>query len=127
MDSELQTFTNIQRSFSILVLFSIVDMLITIFVAIFGLNLGGFMKELTIFGLLLTDRLCEASQVQEILTKYGCYIKTRLGLHEASEATCSKKGLILLELVGNSTEWKKMEEELSKINGLIIKKMEFEY
>ena len=37
-----------------------------------------------IMGIQVGDREQEAVKVQELLTKQGCIIKTRLGLHEAS-------------------------------------------
>jgi len=46
----------------------------------------------------------DAVKVQQILSKAGCIIKTRLGIHEASANSCSDKGLIILELVGKSKE-----------------------
>jgi len=40
------------------------------------------MNELRILGILIPDRVKDAVKIQEALTKYGCSIKTRLGLHE---------------------------------------------
>jgi len=40
-----------------------------------------------------------APTVQAILTKYGCIIQTRLGLHEASKTSCSNSGLVILNLI----------------------------
>jgi hypothetical protein len=42
----------------------------------------------------------EAVTVQKILTEWGCFIKTRLGLHEGVLDQCSEVGSIILELVG---------------------------
>ncbi|MDP2423329.1 MAG: hypothetical protein U1C46_03870 [Bacteroidales bacterium] len=83
------------------------------------------MKELRILGLFLSDRLEEAHKVQGILTKFGCNIKTRLGLHEVLDGTCSTSGLIILELTGNTVELMKLENELLKLDGLQVKKMIF--
>jgi len=85
------------------------------------------MNQTKILGILISDRLKEAEKVQKILTKYGCIIKTRLGIHEASDTICAKKGLLLLELTGKKNEGVKMEKELSKISGMQIKKMVFNY
>ena len=83
------------------------------------------MKELWILGVQITDRVKEASLVQDVMTKYGCSIKTRLGLHEVREDFCSPNGLILLELTGNPSEFPKLENALLAIPGLQVRKMIF--
>jgi hypothetical protein len=52
-----------------------------------------------IMGIQILRRSKVAPSVQSLLTEYGCYIRTRLGLHEAASDDCSNKGLILLELI----------------------------
>ena len=59
------------------------------------------MKEIKILGLHLTDRVKEAIKVQDVLTKFGCSIKTRLGLHDVNDDVCSTNGIIILELCGS--------------------------
>lgn len=85
------------------------------------------MNQMRIMGLLLTDRVKKATAVQDILTKYGCSIKTRLGMHEVSENYCDKKGFMLLELIGDKSEWEAMEKELLAVEGVIVKWMHFDY
>ena len=70
----------------------------------------------------LTNRIKNSNSVQKILTKYGCSIKTRVGLHETSENFCSDKGLIMIEL---TKEHKELLDNLKKIEGLEIKKILF--
>ncbi|HKL98702.1 MAG TPA: hypothetical protein VJZ06_02185 [Mobilitalea sp.] len=80
----------------------------------------------TILGFVLHDRIQTASKVQELLTKYGCEINTRLGLHVASDNTCSKNGLILLEFVDNADEAaEQFEIELKKIAEVDVQRMKF--
>ena len=55
----------------------------------------------TIIGIKISNRLESAVSVQEILTKYGCIIKTRIGLHEEINGQCSPRGLILLEIIND--------------------------
>ncbi|OGI07453.1 MAG: hypothetical protein A2Y40_06165 [Candidatus Margulisbacteria bacterium GWF2_35_9] len=62
---------------------------------------------------LLGKRTNLAIDFQKILTEYGCNIKTRLGLHEASDNMCSETGLVILELIGDK---KKHNELLEKLN-----------
>ncbi len=83
------------------------------------------MEEVRVIGISISDRVEEAAKMQEILTKYGCTIRTRLGLHEASKEKCSRNGLVLLELVGESSEWSKLETELKSIKGIAVKSMDF--
>jgi hypothetical protein len=84
------------------------------------------MNEIWILGIYITDRVLEVSDVQSILTKFGCSIKTRLGLHEVNNEMCARSGLIILELTGNRDEYVKLESELLKIEGLQVEKMVFE-
>lgn len=80
----------------------------------------------TILGFVLHDRIQTASKVQELLTKYGCEINTRLGLHVASDNTCSKNGLILLEFVDNADEAaEQFEIELKEIAEVDVQMMKF--
>lgn len=78
-----------------------------------------------IVGIHVTDRLKEAPELQKLLTQYGCNIKTRVGLHEASEGFCSAKGMIILELVGKDTDCNALIKKLGAIKGLDVKKMVF--
>jgi len=77
-------------------------------------------------GILITDRMTEATQLQKILTEYGCLIKTRLGLHEVTDKACSKKGLLILELIGGKDEWTKLETAARGVEGIEVKYMDFE-
>jgi len=83
------------------------------------------MKEVRIIGLLITDRIKEAGQTQEALTRYAHVIKSRLGFHEVSEDVCSRIGIIILQLAGSTEECDKFERELHLIRGLEIQRMVF--
>jgi hypothetical protein len=64
--------------------------------------------------------------VQSLLTKYGCSIKTRLGMHPVSREVCSQNGLILIEFMDDADdEAAKLEEELSKMSSVVVRKMVF--
>ncbi len=78
-----------------------------------------------ILGIHITDRVKHASEVQKVFTEYGCNIKTRLGLHEASEKACSPNGLVLLELFGDDAVCNEMAAKLSRIEGVDVQKMVF--
>jgi hypothetical protein len=83
------------------------------------------MSKRIIVGVQVTDRLKEAVDVQKVLTKYGCNIKTRLGLHEVSNTSCSTKGILILELYGAEKECKEFLKKLGAIKGINVKKMVF--
>lgn len=82
-------------------------------------------KEIWILGIRISDRVKNVGLVQPILTKFGCTIRTRLGLHDVTEDFCSPNGMIILELTGDQNEYTKLENELLKIDGLEVKKMVF--
>ena len=63
-----------------------------------------------------------APKVQELLTKHGCIIKTRLGLHEASTNSCSQSGLIILDLLNeNQDEINELKNKLNNLDGVNAK------
>ena len=79
-----------------------------------------------IMGIQQSRRHETAKQVQDLLTKYGCIIKTRLGVHQSAEDSCSEQGLIILEFSNNSDQLvAELEEALSAISDVVVKKMEF--
>ena len=79
-----------------------------------------------IMGIKLNERIEDAPKFQSILTKYGCSINTRLGLHVATADSCSPTGLILLEFVDNAIdEANKFEEEVKFLGQIDIQRMQF--
>jgi uncharacterized protein (DUF1330 family) len=82
-------------------------------------------EDFIIIGIHVLDRMQCISKVQEILTKYGCDVKTRLGLHKTNEQNCSKSGLIILEFIGSKQRLEEMVESLLKIESVKIQKMIF--
>lgn len=61
--------------------------------------------------------------VQRIFTFYGCNIRTRLGVNEVFYGMPA--GLIILELTGDQKQRDLLEEELSQLNKVQVKKMVF--
>ena len=88
-------------------------------------NNGYMKKEIWILGIYISDRMKESKQVQSVLTKFGCSIKTRLGLHEVTDDYCATSGILILELTGDVAEYKKLENELLKLEHVEVKKMVF--
>lgn len=84
------------------------------------------MEKISIMGIKIGDRVNNSKAVQGILTEYGCAIKTRLGLHEVYKEECTREGLIILELVGDSSNWEKLRADLEKLEGVEVQEMKFE-
>ncbi len=78
-----------------------------------------------IIGIQVEDRYDEAQQVQEILTRYGCSIKTRLGLHRADGTHCSQSGIIILQLIPDKEESGLLINAMNKLEGVRVKEMVF--
>jgi hypothetical protein len=68
--------------------------------------------------LLVRHRKDTAERVQKILTGWGCFIKTRLGLHDGVLDNCSESGLIFLELVGEQDKHEELVRKLKLVNGV---------
>jgi hypothetical protein len=84
------------------------------------------MEKTTILGILLKKRNITSTVFQEILSKHGCKIKTRIGIHNASDHACSPDGVILLDVIGEDAEIQALENDLKSIDGADIQKMVFE-
>lgn len=83
------------------------------------------MENVRVLGVQIIEREKSAKAVQDLLTENGCMIRTRLGIHEASNDTCARSGLILLELVGDSAKWDTLIANLEKLDGIKVKFMDF--
>lgn len=77
----------------------------------------------TIFGIKLLNRVNSATDFQAVTTKYGCSIKTRIGLHDVSNGVCSPSGVILIEFIGDDAN--EFEKDLHALGDIIIQKMVF--
>ena len=78
----------------------------------------------TILGLKLINRVNTAVEFQKILSKYGCSIKTRIGLHSLQGNFCSPDGIILLEIIDDKI-LSALESELLKLDDIQIQHMIF--
>jgi hypothetical protein len=75
----------------------------------------------------VTERMKNAATLQQHLSEYGCYIKTRLGLHEASDEFCSANGIIILELIDNAEKVGELTGKLDAIDGLTTRTVVFDH
>ncbi|MBK6346372.1 MAG: hypothetical protein IPN08_07525 [Bacteroidales bacterium] len=79
-----------------------------------------------ILGVNVSNRTEVAAAVQKVLTRYGCSIRTRLGINDLEEEGIQGAGgLIILELSGEPSEWEKMENELRSIDKIEVNRMDF--
>lgn len=78
----------------------------------------------TIFGVHISQRVENVPAVQAVLTKYGCNIRTRLGIHDADSTSCSPSGLVLVDVFGDGIE--DFYKELTALKGVEVQRMDFE-
>ncbi len=80
-----------------------------------------------IMAVLQENRVETATKVQEVLTRNGCNIRFRLGLHDAGLESCSNSGLILLQVCGAKTEVEQLQAELQQVPHVKVKLMSLEF
>jgi hypothetical protein len=73
--------------------------------------------------ILVSSRQEAAQNVQKILSGWGCFIKTRLGLHDDVLENCTESGLIFLQLKGDSEKLDELERKLNLVKGVDAKQV----
>ena len=76
--------------------------------------------------ILIGKRKEEAVKVQQILTGWGCIIKTRLGIHDGVLENCSDQGLLILELHGEEDQKEELARKVAVLPGVSSKLVELE-
>jgi len=76
--------------------------------------------------ILIGNRKDSAVKVQQILTGWGCTIKTRLGLHDGVLDNCSDSGLLILEICGTDEQNQELARKVSVLPGVSSKLVELE-
>jgi hypothetical protein len=76
--------------------------------------------ECNIMIIRIEGRVKKSPQVQEVLARFGCSIKVRLGLHEAG-SVCSDEGILILQLTGEKSEMKALEKALNNMESVKAK------
>lgn len=79
----------------------------------------------TVMAVLIDKRTDAAPTVQEVLTKHGCIISTRIGMHQVGE--CAEEGLVILHLCGNDQDIENLENDLKGIHRVQVKKMKIAF
>ena len=83
------------------------------------------MEKYVILGVLVDNFSKDAVEVQTIFSRYGCSIRTRLGLHDAQDGVCAPNGLIIIEFIGGKRKAEQMADELAALDGVSVKIMTF--
>lgn len=79
------------------------------------------MNCLQIMAVRVAQREATAVEVQKVLTEYGCSIRTRLGLHDQTDGTCSPNGILILQLSSEENVSRELEKTLNGISGVKAK------
>ena len=74
-----------------------------------------------IVALRIEQRVQTATSVQEVLTKYGGIIKTRLGLHDVGGDPPANDGIVILQLCCKPDEIDGLLAELGAVSGVKAK------
>lgn len=82
------------------------------------------MKDYYILGLRVNHRHTNAIKLQELLTKHGCNIKLRVGLHEATDTSCSDDGLIILQVRGDVETTNTMIADFDSLDGVTARMLD---
>ena len=75
-----------------------------------------------ILGVKIPNRLSTSPIFQDVISKYGCIIKTRIGLHNNCKNVCASHGIIILEIVEGS-DVAPLKKALTTIDGITIDSM----
>jgi hypothetical protein len=86
-----------------------------------------YVMKRTVLLILVRHRQETAERVQKILTGWGCFIKTRLGIHDGVLENCSDSGLIFLELTGEDLgNHEEITRKLNLVKGVDAKLVSLE-
>ncbi|MCX7747623.1 MAG: hypothetical protein N2645_12165 [Clostridia bacterium] len=75
-------------------------------------------KSLSIMGILVDKRTQAAPKLQEILTKYGDSVLSRVGIHDPGD---EEHGLITLSVRDKAERILSFEQELQSLEGVHVK------
>ena len=80
--------------------------------------------EKSIMIVLVGNRRESAVEVQKAFTEMGCFIKTRLGIHDGTPEQCTNTGLIILELIGDPKSKHDLYDKLKVIPHVSVELVE---
>lgn len=79
-------------------------------------------NSINIIGVLVKHPELNKLELQDILTSYGCSIKTRLGLNDPEK---DHYALILLELTGDINEQENLIKSIEELESVEVNRMSF--
>ncbi len=75
----------------------------------------------------LGNRLHTATKFQQVISEFGCIIRTRIGLHDEIKGRCSNQGVIILELIGEKNKQKTLARKITALVGAKVKLVEIPF
>ncbi|MCD4812245.1 hypothetical protein K8S19_00910 [bacterium] len=69
----------------------------------------------------IAARSSKAVKIQEVLTKHGCSIQMRLGMHEAAGDSCAEDGLIILKITPGQEVVNNLTADLQAVGDVEVK------
>ena len=90
-------------------------------ITLFDIFKGGYnMGRNTLIAVRIANREDTAVNVQRVLTKNGCNITVRLGLHDHEDGNaCSPNGTMILQMSCGQEQAKNVVKELQEIKGVL--------
>ncbi|GIQ82522.1 hypothetical protein KIPB_003679 [Kipferlia bialata] len=79
-----------------------------------------------IIGIQVQNRAVNSVPLQQALTKYGCSIHTRVGLHDVAGNYCSPNGTVIVTCEGEEAPVLEMIKAINGIKGVNSKTIEFD-
>ena len=74
----------------------------------------------------ILDRIKEAGDTQDILSRHASVITTRLGFHELTDEVCSRSACIILHLNGEGKPVESLLSDLHNMEGIEVSRIEFD-
>lgn len=74
-----------------------------------------------IIAMRLEQRMQTAAAVQETLTKFGCHIRARIGLHDVGDGFCANDGILILQVCGEREAVERMLNALNEFENVKAK------
>jgi len=78
-----------------------------------------------VVAVLISRRTDDAAKLQEVLTRHGCVIKTRLGLHEVDG--CREDGLVILHVCGAEQALADLVSDINAQSGIRAQIMKLDF
>jgi len=78
-----------------------------------------------VVAVLISRRTDDAAKLQQVLTRHGCVIKTRLGVHEVDG--CREDGLVILHACGAASELEDLVSDINAQSGIRAKQIMLDF